>query len=163
MQPSIRITFSSNGHPVVVQVGQDLLGQVVAQGQLLEVRAERGPASAPESLQRRFRNRWNRRRRDVHVAGLLVVIGRKFRNGVEEVRPSRLDPESVGMVSVPVSARFVGGSAHCIGFTVKQVSTNTGPKSAARYKNQFSQFEKLCGCSSVDKVLFWGTGRIFFT
>ena len=115
---STRITFSSSRHPVVVQVGQDLLGQVVAQGQLLQVRVERRPASAPKTFQRRFRRRRDRRRRRFRISGLFVVVGREFRNWAEVVRPDRLNPESVRIVPVSVSARLVGGSTHCFGFTV---------------------------------------------
>ena len=35
----------------------------------------------------------------------------------------------------------------------EQVSTNTGPRSAARYTNQFSLFNYLWLCSLVDKCL----------
>ena len=35
----------------------------------------------------------------------------------------------------------------------KQVSTNAGPMSAVRYRNQFSHLNYLWLCSSVDKCL----------
>ena len=40
-----------------------------------------------------------------------------------------------------------------VGSEEKQVSTNTGPRYAARYRNQFSQQYYLWLCSSVDQFL----------
>ena len=46
----------------------------------------------------------------------------------------------------------------------EQVSTNTGPRSAARYKNQFSHYKYIWLCSSVSRVMASATsGRRFVT
>ena len=95
------ITSSSNRHPIIIQVRNDLFGQVVAEGELLRVWVERGPAPAPEPLEPRrrwlqdgghrhaARMMWWRRR----VSLVLEVGG--FRHGVEVRAANALNSEPI--------------------------------------------------------------------
>ena len=98
------LTSSSHGQSVVIQIGDDLLGQVVAEGQLGRVVVDRRPPAAPEPLEARGRRvddrgqrQLPRRRRDA-TRGLLLEV-RRLRHRLQVVGPDGLDPEPVRLES----------------------------------------------------------------
>ena len=93
----INLTCTTDRHPVVVEVRQDLLGQVVTERQLRSVRIEGRSPSTPESFEphrRRLQDRGERQPARLRCCRLLLQVG-SFRHRVQVVRPDRLHPEPV--------------------------------------------------------------------